>query len=87
MIFSTKSAIGLLNLLLKIKIIGKYVMSSKYKKGDLISIPEDKFSAEEILIIINILEEEQLYEIYDVISQVKDFYSFNLIEGIGRKLR
>ena len=48
-------------------------MSSKwspiFKKGDLISIPEDKFSAEEILIIINILEEEQLYEIYDVVSQ------------------
>ena len=66
-------------------------MSSKwspiFKKGDLISIPEDKFSAEEIVIIIGILEEEELYEIYDVISQVKDFYSFNLIEGIGRKLR
>ena len=66
-------------------------MSSKwspiFKKGDLISIPEDKFSAEEIIIIIGILEEEQLYEIYDVISQVKDFYSFNFIESIGRKLR
>jgi hypothetical protein len=57
-----------------------------FKKGDLISIPEDNYSAEEMVIIIGILEEEELYEIYDVISKVKDFYYFKLIESIGTKL-
>jgi hypothetical protein len=58
-----------------------------FKKGDLISIPEDKFSAEEMVIIIGFLEEEGgLYEIYDVITKVKDFYSFDYLESIGTKV-
>jgi hypothetical protein len=58
-----------------------------FKKGDLISIPEDKFSAQEMVIIIGVIEEEGgLYEIYDVISKVKDFYSFDYLESIGTKV-
>ena len=58
----------------------------KFKVGDLIKVPEDKYSPEELVIITKVLPETRYYEIYDFIKGENDSYIQEYLDVCGEKV-
>lgn len=58
----------------------------KYQIGDLIKVPEDKYSPEELVIITKVLPETRYYEIYDIIKGENDSYDQEYLDEAGQKV-
>ena len=58
----------------------------KYQVGDLIKVPEDKYSPEELVIITKVLPETRYYEIYDFIKGENDSYIQEYLDVCGEKV-
>jgi len=58
----------------------------KYQVGDLIKVPEDKYSPEELVIITKVLPETRYYEIYDFIKGENDSYIQEYLDECGEKV-
>jgi hypothetical protein len=58
----------------------------KYQIGDLIKVPEDKYSPEELVIITKVLPETRYYEIYDIIKGENDSYIQEYLDEAGHKV-
>jgi hypothetical protein len=58
----------------------------KYQIGDLIKVPEDKYSPEELVIITKVVPETSHYEIYDIIKGENDSYDQEYLDEAGQKV-
>ena len=58
----------------------------KFKVGDLIKVPEDKYAPEELVIITKVLPETRYYEIYDFIKGENDSYIQEYLDVCGEKV-
>jgi hypothetical protein len=57
-----------------------------FQKGDLILVPQDQYSPEELVIITKILPEMGDYEIYDTATGEYDFYIKEYLDEAGQKI-
>jgi len=60
----------------------------KYQVGDLVKVPEDKYSPEELIIITRIDLQHCYYHFYDVqTGQIADdFYICEYLDEVGEKV-